>query len=145
MPRLCISAANNVGVPNNGAAPGTSAYVRNNFINNQGTVIDPWTKFSVKIDHAFTDNSKVNFLYNYGKHDGPQARSWRLSRPSRHPEFDSRTGRQKSDVYRGAYTWVIKPTVVNNAYGGINFWKEKNASPNATGGWKSKSLLDQRV
>ncbi len=140
LPSLCISASNTVGVPNNGAAPGTSAYVRNNFINNQGTVIDPWTKFSVKIDHAFTDNSKVNFLYNYGKHDGPQAGAGGF--PGLPGILNStRTGRQKSDVYRGAYTWVIKPTIVNNAYGGINFWKEKNASPNATGGWKSKVCL----
>ena len=138
--KAVMSAANNVGVPNNGAAPGSSAYVRNNFINNQGTVIDPWTKFSVKIDHAFTDNSKVNFLYNYGKHDGPQAGAGGF--PGLPGILNStRTGRQKSDVYRGAYTWVIKPTVVNNAYGGINFWKEKNASPNATGGWKSKVCL----
>ena len=36
--KAVLSAANNVGLPNNGAAPGTSAYVRNNFINNQGTV-----------------------------------------------------------------------------------------------------------
>ena len=137
--KAVLSAANNVGVPNNGAAPGSSAYVRNNFINNQGTVIDPWTKFSVKIDHAFTDNSKVNFLYNYGKHDGPQAGAGGF--PGLPGILNStRTGRQKSDVYRGAYTWVIKPTVVNNAFGGINFWKEKNASPNATGGWKSKGV-----
>ena len=137
--KAVLSAANNVGLPNNGAAPGTSAYVRNNFINNQGTIIDPWTKFSVKIDHAFTDNSKVNFLYNYGKHDGPQAGGGGF--PGLPGILNStRTGRQKSDVYRGTYTWVIKPTVVNNAYGGINFWKEKNASPNATGGWKSKGV-----
>ncbi len=137
--KAVLSAANNVGLPNNGAAPGTSAYVRNNFINNQGTVIDPWTKFSVKIDHAFTDNSKVNFLYNYGKHDGPQAGAGGF--PGLPGILNStRTGRQKSDVYRGAHTWVIKPTVVNNAFGGINFWKEKNASPNATGGWKSKGV-----
>lgn len=137
--KAVLSAANNVGLPNNGAAPGSSAYVRNNFINNQGTVINPWTKFSVKIDHAFTDNSKVNFLYNYGKHDGPQAGAGGF--PGLPGILNStRTGRQKSDVYRGAYTWVIKPTVVNNAFGGVNFWKEKNASPNATGGWKSRGV-----
>jgi hypothetical protein len=135
-----ISASNTVGVPNNGAAPGSSAYVRNNFINSQGTAIDPWTKFSVKIDHAFTDNSKVNFLYNYGLHDGLQpGANGAPGLPGILTTF--RTGHQKSDVYRGAYTWVIKPTIVNNAYGGINFWKERNASLNATGGWKSKVCL----
>jgi hypothetical protein len=138
--KAVLNVVGNVGFPNNGAAPGTSAYVRNNFINSQGTQIDPWTKFSVKIDHAFTDNSKVNFLYNYGKHDGPQAGGGGF--PGLPGVLNStRTGRQKSDVYRGAYTWVIKPTVVNNAFGGINFWKEKNASLNATGGWKSKVCL----
>jgi len=138
--KAVLNIAGDVGYPNNGAAPGSSAYVRNNFINNQGTQIDPWTKFSVKIDHAFTDNSKVNFLYNYGLHDGPQAGAGGF--PGLPGVLNStRTGRQKSHVYRGAHTWVVRPTVVNNAYGGINFWKEKNASLNATGGWKSKLCL----
>ena len=133
-----IAASNTVGVPNNGAAPGSSAYVRNNFINSKGTFIEPWTKFSVKIDHAFTDNSKVNFLYNYGLHERTPGASGPPGLPGILTTF--RFANQKSDVYRGAYTWVIKPTVVNNAYGGINFWKEKNGSVNATGGWKAKGV-----
>ncbi len=137
--KAVLNVAGNVGLPNNGAAPGSSAYVRNNFINSQGTQIDPWTKFSYKIDHVFSESHKVNYLFNYGKHDGPQAGAGGF--PGLPGVLNStRTGRQKSDVYRGAWTWVVKPTIVNNFYGGINFWKEKNASLNATGGWKSKGV-----
>ncbi len=137
--KAVLGVAGNVGHPNTGASPGTSAYVRNNFINNQGTVINPWTKFSYKIDHVFSEKHKVNYLYNYGKHDGPQAGAGGF--PGLPGVLNStRTGRQKSDVYRGAWTWVARPTVVNNAYGGVNFWKERNASLNATGGWKSRGV-----
>src|SRR5438093_956845 len=50
-----LKLAGNIGFPNVPATPGTSAYVRNNYVNNQGTALDPWTKFSTKIDHNFSD------------------------------------------------------------------------------------------
>ena len=80
----------------------------------------------------------MNFLYNYGLHERKAGASGPPGLPGILTQF--RFAHQKSDVYRGAHTWVIKPTVVNNAYGGINFWKEKNGSVNATGGWKAKGV-----
>ena len=45
--------------PNNGAAPGTSAYVRNNYLVTQGTELAPQTKFSIKGDHIFSEKDLV--------------------------------------------------------------------------------------
>jgi hypothetical protein len=72
--------------PNNGATPGTSDYVRNNYINNAGTALDPWTKYSVKVDHSFGMNDRVNFLYNYGLHERTPAQS-EPDRPAEEPRI----------------------------------------------------------
>jgi len=124
------------GYPNVAATPGTSAYVRNNFVNDQGTQLDPWTKFSTKIDHNFSEKHKVNFLYHYGTHLRDPGPSGGPGLPGVLSNF--RTGDQRTDVYRGAYTWVFRPTIVNQVYAGGNNWRELNASLNATGGWKAR-------
>jgi hypothetical protein len=124
--------------PNNGAAPGTSEYVRNNYINNVGTVLDPWTKFSIKADQNFGSNDRVSFLYNYGLHE-------RVPGPDGFPGLpfpfnQNRVTRQKSDVYRGTYTKVLSPTVVNHMYGGVNFWKEAHNALTLDGNWSQRGI-----
>jgi hypothetical protein len=139
--RAVLSNVGNVAFPNNGATPGTSAYVRNNFINNQGSILDPWTKWSLKGDHNVTNNDRVSFLYNYGLHEripGPNGFS---GLP--YPLNETRQGRQKSDVYRGTYTKVITPTIINYFYGGINFWKESNRALTYEQGWQGKGICLQ--
>jgi hypothetical protein len=133
-----IRASGGVGVPNVAATPGTSAYVRNNYVNDRGSVLDPWTKFSAKVDHNFNEAHKFSFLYNYGEHLREPGPSGPTGLPGILSTF--RTGDQRSDVYRASYTWVIRPTLVNNMYGGGNNWRELNASLNATGGWKAKGV-----
>ncbi len=124
--------------PNNGAAPGTSDYVRNNYINQSGTALDPWTKYSVKADHNFGINDKVSFLYNYGLHE-------RVPGPDGFPGLPgplnaNRIDNQKSHVYRGTYSKVITPTLVNYMYGGVNFWKENHNATTLDGNWEQKGI-----
>jgi hypothetical protein len=54
-----LNVARGVAPPNNAGPVGTSSYVRNNYINASGTVLNPWTKFSIKADHNITDNARV--------------------------------------------------------------------------------------
>ncbi len=124
--------------PNNGAAPGTSAYVRNNYINSTGTRLDPWTKFSVKADHVIGQNDRVSFLYNYGLHESIAGADGFPGLP--YPLNENRKDRQKSDVYRGTYDKVITPTIVNHLFGGVNFWKENHFAQTYDGGWESKGI-----
>jgi hypothetical protein len=124
--------------PNVGATPGTSAYVRNNYVNDQGVQLDPWTKFSAKVDHIFSEKHKINFLYHYGTHLRNPGPGGAPGLPGVASGF--RTGDQRTDVYRGTYTWVFRPTIVNQVYVGGNNWRELNASLNATGGWKAKGV-----
>jgi hypothetical protein len=124
--------------PNNGAAPGTSDYVRNNYINNVGTALDPWTKFSVKADHNFGLNDKISFLYNYGLHERTPGTDGFPGLPF--PFNSNRIDRQRSDVYRGTYTKVLTPTIVNHMYGGVNFWKEAHFAQTLDGDWAAKGI-----
>jgi hypothetical protein len=133
-----IKLLGNLAYPNTTAAPGTSDYVRNNYINDRGTALDPWTKYSVKGDHNFSDHTKVSFLYNYGLHE-------RVPGPDGFPGLPgilntNRIDRQRSDVYRGTFTKVISPTLVFYAYGGVNFWKERHDALTLDGNWSQKGI-----
>jgi hypothetical protein len=106
--------------PNNGAAPGTSAYVRNNFINAIGTKLDPWNKWSIKGDQNIGNNDKVTFLYNRGLHETVPGPDGFPGLPFPLTTAPNRITRQDSNVYRFTYTKVLTPTIVNYFYGGIN-------------------------
>ncbi|MCS7026543.1 MAG: carboxypeptidase regulatory-like domain-containing protein [Bryobacteraceae bacterium] len=124
--------------PNNGATPGTSDYVRNNYINNVGTALDPWTKYSIKLDHNFGQNDRVSFLYNYALHD-------RVPGPEGFPGLPgilnvNRVDRQKSNVYRATYDKVITPTVVNHMFGGVNLMRDIHFASTLDGKWEQKGI-----
>lgn len=125
--------------PNNGAAPGTSAYVRDNFINNSGTVLDPWTKWSIKIDHSFSEKSKVSYFYNRGEHLQQPGPNGFPQLPGLFHNFP-RNVDQTSRSHRGNWSYVIKPTVVNYFYAGFTRFRDNNVHPNAVGGWKNKGI-----
>ena len=136
--RNYVNLARDVIKPNNGAAPGTSDYVRNNYINSTGTALDPWTKFSIKADHNIGSNDRVSFLYNYGLHE-------RTPGPDGFPGMPgfsntNRIDQQKSDLYRGVYDKVITPTIVNHMFGGINFWKERHDALTLDGNWQQQGI-----
>lgn len=125
-------------LPNAAGAPGTYGYVNRNYRVATGSTLTPWTKWSVKLDHNFSEKHKISGLYNYGLSevlpgvDGPPTLPLTVS--------NFRYTTQDSHSYRANYTWTISPTVVNYAYGGINWWKQFNYTPNVGGGWKAKGI-----
>ena len=64
-------------MPNNGAAPGTLAYVNNNYLVTAGSQINPINKFSIKGDHVFSAKHRISGYYGYDREktvpgpDGP--------------------------------------------------------------------------
>jgi hypothetical protein len=124
--------------PNNGAAPGTSDYVRNNYINNVGTALDPWTKWSVKGDHTIGPNDRVSYLYNHALHE-------RVAGPEGFPGLpgilnENRHDIQNSNVHRATYDKVIRPTIVNHMFGGLNMMKDAHYALTLDGGWEQKGI-----
>jgi hypothetical protein len=124
--------------PNNGAAPGSSDYVRNNFINNVGTALDPWTKYSVKVDHNVTVNDRVNFLYNYGLHETLPGADGFPGLPA--PLVDRRIDNQNSNVIRATYDKVLTPTIVNHMFGGFNMMLDSHYALTLDGRWEQKGV-----
>jgi len=48
--------------PNNGAAPGTLEYVRNNYLVTQGTEVNPVDKWNLKGDHTLDRNDRADLM-----------------------------------------------------------------------------------
>ena len=140
-----LSQVGNVAHPNNGAAPGTSAYVRNNFINASGTKLDPWNKWSIKGDQNFGTNDKVTFLYNRGLHETVPGPDGFPGLPFPLTTSPNRITVQDSNVYRFTYTKVITPTIVNYFYGGVNVYKDSNRSVAYQGNWSARGICLQNA
>ncbi len=125
-------------LPNAAGAPGTYAYVNRNYRVGTGSTLTPWTKWSIKLDHNFNDRHKISGLYNYALSevlpgvDGPPTLPLTVS--------NFRYTNQDSYTYRVNYTWTITPNIINYAYGGVNWWKQLNFTPNIGGGWKDKGI-----
>lgn len=117
-------------LPNNGAAPGTLAYVNNNFLITQGTEIRPNTKMSVKGDHVFSAKSRISGYWGYNRSSQKPG----ANGPSGLPGFfvNYNDLRRNSDVFRGSWDYVFSPTIFNHFYGGGNNWKENHDPPQAT-------------
>jgi hypothetical protein len=124
--------------PNSAGAPGTYAYVNNNFRSRAGSSLFPWTKWSVKGDHIFSEKHKISGLYNYGLSEVLPGVDGFPQLPASVSNF--RFTQQDSHVWRVNYTWTISPTVVNYIYGGVNWWKQFNYTPNIGGGWKQRGI-----
>ncbi|MGH9674304.1 MAG: carboxypeptidase regulatory-like domain-containing protein, partial [Bryobacteraceae bacterium] len=124
--------------PNNGAAPGTSDYVRNNFVNNVGTALDPWSKYSFKGDHNFGQNDRASFLYNFGLHERKPGPDGFPGLPN--PLNTNRIDEQRSNVIRATYDKVITPTIVNHMFGGFNMMRDAHFALSLDGGWEAKGI-----
>ncbi len=125
-------------LPNAAGAPGTYAYVNRNYRVATGSTQTPWTKWSLKFDHSFSEKHKISGLYNYGLSDVLPGTDGPPTLPLTVSNFRYTT--QDSHTYRANYTWTISPTLVNYVYGGVNWWKQLNYTPNIGGGWKNKGI-----
>ncbi len=127
--------------PNNGARPGTSDYVRSNFLITQGVELNPWTKFDIKGDHIFNEKHRLSGFFGYHRiYKNPGA----FGAPNQLPGFYTgyNDSRNLSDIYRLSWDWTIRPTLLNRFYAGGNNWRESHYSPNELiGGWQNKFCL----
>ena len=132
-----------------GLVPGTSGYVRNNYLSN-GTTIAPNNKFSIKGDQVLTSRQRVSFFFG-------RTRQQDLYGPTGAPGLPSplagNPGYNRSDVYRISHDFTISPTFLNRFYAGGNNWEQNHGSfatfsgapqsqgiPTTTTGWKEKGI-----
>jgi hypothetical protein len=105
-------------VPNApGLVPGTSAYVRNNYINSVGTSQAPSDKTSIKADQLLTSNQRISFYYGKGSLFGQYGPSGTTGLPE---PLSGTTSYSRSGIYRGSHDYTITPRLLNRFYFGIN-------------------------
>jgi len=130
--------------------PGTSAYVRQNYVSS-GTSLQPSDKWSVKVDQNLGSKHHLGYLMNRSKtiNDFGPSGSTGLPIP-----IGGDVGTYLAQVYRGNWDYTVTPTLVNRFYGGFNHYLENQggtsrevAQTTATGSsllpagyWKSKGI-----
>ncbi len=126
--------------PNNNAAPGTLAYVTNNYLVTKGSQVSPINKWSIKGDHLFSAKDRISGYYGYDREkvvpgaDGPS------TLPGNYTTYNDTS--QSSDVFRMSWDHTFGATKYNHFYAGGNNWRQNHDSPQEyIGNWKDKFCL----
>jgi Carboxypeptidase regulatory-like domain len=132
--------ASGVLTPNNGARPGSAAYVANNYIISNGTNVQPVNKVSIKGDHIFNDRHRISGYYGYDRESVVPGAEGPATLPGLYSNYNDLT--QNSDVVRFSWDWTMGATKFNHLYAGGNNWRQNHNPPQFyIGNWKSKFCL----
>lgn len=130
-------------LPNNGAAPGTVAYVRNNYFVATGSEVRPNTKLSLKGDHMFNEKHRISAYYGYNRSSVIPSALGSATLPGFYSNYNDT--QRNSDVFRMSWDWTLSSRMLNHFYAGGNNWRENHDPPQATikSGldWKDKVCL----
>ena len=132
-----------------GLVPGTSAYVRNNYIS-AGSSISPNNKYSIKGDQVLTSKQRISFFFERTREQDLYGATGAPGLPS---PLAGNPGYNRSDVYRLSYDYTLTPTLLNRVYAGGNNWEQNHGSfatwsgspqaqgiPTTSSDWKSKGI-----
>jgi len=129
--------------PNRGGQPGTIDYVRNNWINSQGTVLSPQDKGSARIDHLLTENHRLAYFFNITRYrdaigaDGPPGLPV--------PLWNGTIMIFNTQAHRLTYDWIVSPRLLNHFQIGGNLFYKAQGTPNNKPGWKQKLCMPNVV
>jgi len=126
--------------PNNGAPPGTLAYVQNNYLINRGTDVNPVNKWSIKGDHIFNERHRISGYYGNDRESITPGAEGPATLPGLYTNYNDL--RQYSDVVRFSWDWTFGANKFNHFYAGGNNWRQNHNPPQEyIGDWKSKFCL----
>ena len=125
--------------PNRGGAPGTSAYVRQNYIVTGGTMITPTDKWSAKGEQMIGSKQRLGFLWNmttFRNKPGPAG-------PPGLPGtlWNGQIQAWDTEAYRLVHDYTISSTVVNHFSWTKNSFRKDSFSGNTGGNWKDKVCM----
>ena len=138
-----ISAFGQGVAPNRGFAPGTTGYVRNNFIVTNGTEVNPVDKWSVKGDQIIGSKHRVSFLWNTTKFRKNPGENGPPGLPQ--PLWNGQITAWDTDAYRVAHDWTISSNMVNHVSFAKNSFIKNAYSANVDKNWKDKVCIKNVV
>lgn len=136
--RNYIALARNVLVPNQGGAPGSFAYVNNNYVSEDRSTIETTNKYSLKIDHTLNNTNRVAYVFNRTANELKPGPNGATGLPA--PFSDFQTNTFDGDLHRGTWDWV-GATMVNHLTVGANTFNKNAFSPNVDQDWASKVCI----
>lgn len=119
-----LSPIGQTALPNlTGTTPGTSAYVRNNFIQ-AGSEVAPWDKFSLRGDQVISDKHRMSGYYSRNTRSSAPGGNGPIGLPGflNGGNFNNTISRQ----YSMSWDWTISANKINRFYAGGNDWREIN-------------------
>jgi hypothetical protein len=131
-----VALARNAVVPNQAAAPGTFAYINNNFLAADGTTKETTHKFSVKFDHQLTTNQRLSYLFNLVTNLTQPGASGPVGLP---PPFSGEEDGYDTSAHRVSWD-LTRGKMVNRFSVGINTLLNNGYSSNVGGEWASKGI-----
>ncbi len=137
---LKVFQSSGVLTPNNGARPGTLAYVNNNYIIANGTNVQPVNKWSIKGDHIFNEKHRISGYYGYDREATTAGPEGPATLPGLYSNYND--AHQSADVLRFSWDWTFGPTKFNHFYAGGNNWRQDHKPlQEYTGNWANKFCL----
>ncbi len=125
--------------PNRGGVPGTSEYVRQNYIVSGGTLVTPTDKWSVKGDQQIGGNHRVSFLWNTTRFRRQAGPAGAPGLPE--PLWNGQLQAWDTEAYRVTEDWTISPTMVNHFSWAKNTFTKNSFSANVDKNWKDKVCI----
>ncbi|MBL8215630.1 MAG: TonB-dependent receptor [Bryobacterales bacterium] len=129
--------------PNRGGAPGTSLYVRNNYLVSGGTMITPTDKWSIKGDQLIGSNHRVSVLWNTTRFRNKPGPAGAPGLPE--PLWNGQIQAWDTDAIRLTHDYTISSTMINHLSFARNTFIKNSYSANVDKNWKDKVCMKNVV
>lgn len=129
--------------PNRGGAPGTSAYVRNNYLVSGGTLITPTDKWSIKGDQLLGSKHRVSALWNSTKFRNKPGPAGAPGLPE--PLWNGQIQAWDTEAIRLTHDYTISSTMINHFSFTKNSFTKNSFSANVDKDWQSKVCIKNVV
>ena len=129
--------------PNRGGTPGSSAYVRNNYIVTNGTLVRPTDKWSVKGDQHIGTRNHVSFLWNMTTFRNEPGANGPPGLPI--PLWNGQIQAWDTEAYRIAYDFTVSPTMVNHFSWFKQNFRKDSYSGGTGGNWHEQGICMKGV
>ena len=112
-----------------GLVPGTSAWVRSNYVVTGGTTTSPTNKISGKVDQNLGYKHHLSFFVNRTVFDSGPGPSGVVGLPQ--PLWNGSVSHFEASDYRLSHDWTVTPRLLNHFSVGGNTFFKNSYSPNS--------------